>query len=530
MDHNDLPTFSSPAIESHLHRIPGLSKRFLYINDDIIFGKPVYRDNFWTQEKGFKVYLTWPVPDCSPGCPSNWLSDGFCDRPCNTSSCSWDAGDCFSNKSSSTQTWMETLSYRTFNRHRDSLDKTKNNLDFVCSSRCLDSWLGDKFCDTACNTLSCAFDLLDCGISKIPQAFPSLDLIVGNRETSLVKFEENTTVEMKVTMERSTDFVLVNLTSFLKSNKVRRIKKKDLFEQSLPCKVRTAGINTKLRVLTILFFSNCEEKETHVKLELEYEQRASRSRYGALTQSPKLLFILLHVTRKSREDDISSFGEHPSIQFHPDLKPEFVRNQTTLTMPIRRAVSTFDPLSSSILFSKAVTNEIVSPLQYEVSREKRIGILMTPMTPINRSFLSEYYRPLSWRKIHQHETKISSESFDKPVFRSRHLMDAYGDSLRHVNRLFNRVFGAKNRKVPAHMSHFIDVDITRRMQHAFQDEFDETSRHKLRSETDMQFAFSYFYFLLSETRDANVSSILESFDLDHSGYERLNNTCKSSGQ
>eukprot|EP00906_Rhabdomonas_costata_P032718 RCo046089 len=29
-----LPTFSSPAIEAHLHRIPGLAKRFLYLNDD----------------------------------------------------------------------------------------------------------------------------------------------------------------------------------------------------------------------------------------------------------------------------------------------------------------------------------------------------------------------------------------------------------------------------------------------------------------------------------------------------------------
>ena len=34
-----LPTFSSPAIEANLHRIPGLSEHFLYFNDDVFLGK-----------------------------------------------------------------------------------------------------------------------------------------------------------------------------------------------------------------------------------------------------------------------------------------------------------------------------------------------------------------------------------------------------------------------------------------------------------------------------------------------------------
>jgi len=36
----DLPTFNSNAIEMHLHRIPGLSRKFLYLNDDVFFGRP----------------------------------------------------------------------------------------------------------------------------------------------------------------------------------------------------------------------------------------------------------------------------------------------------------------------------------------------------------------------------------------------------------------------------------------------------------------------------------------------------------
>jgi hypothetical protein len=36
-----LPTFNSHAIESRLHRIPGLREHFLYLNDDVFFGRPV---------------------------------------------------------------------------------------------------------------------------------------------------------------------------------------------------------------------------------------------------------------------------------------------------------------------------------------------------------------------------------------------------------------------------------------------------------------------------------------------------------
>lgn len=50
-----LPTFSSPAIEAHLHRIPGLSRRFLYFNDDVFLGADVWPDDFVTVSQGPKV-------------------------------------------------------------------------------------------------------------------------------------------------------------------------------------------------------------------------------------------------------------------------------------------------------------------------------------------------------------------------------------------------------------------------------------------------------------------------------------------
>lgn len=51
-----LPTFDSGNIESYIHRIPGLSERFFYLNDDVFFGAPVRLDD-WFYVGG--TYAAW---------------------------------------------------------------------------------------------------------------------------------------------------------------------------------------------------------------------------------------------------------------------------------------------------------------------------------------------------------------------------------------------------------------------------------------------------------------------------------------
>jgi hypothetical protein len=46
-DRGRLPTFNSHAIESQLHHIPGLSEHYLYLNDDVFFGRPVGPEKFF---------------------------------------------------------------------------------------------------------------------------------------------------------------------------------------------------------------------------------------------------------------------------------------------------------------------------------------------------------------------------------------------------------------------------------------------------------------------------------------------------
>jgi hypothetical protein len=51
-----LPTFDSGNIESYIHRIPNLSERYFYLNDDVFFSATVnLRDWFW--DGG--IYVTW---------------------------------------------------------------------------------------------------------------------------------------------------------------------------------------------------------------------------------------------------------------------------------------------------------------------------------------------------------------------------------------------------------------------------------------------------------------------------------------
>ena len=159
-----LPTFSSPAIEANLHRIPGLSKRFVYLNDDTFFGAPVVPDDFESQTKGIRLFYSWPVPACADGCPAAWLGDGTCDKQCNTTDCDYDAGDCVGDN---------VKVVHSGGGHAATGRAQQQN----CNGMCADGWLGDKYCDAACNNADCGFDGTDCGITPyLNESFPRINL------------------------------------------------------------------------------------------------------------------------------------------------------------------------------------------------------------------------------------------------------------------------------------------------------------------------------------------------------------------
>lgn len=57
-DPRALPVFNSHAIESQLHHIEGLAERYLYLNDDMLFGAPVSPENFFHGNGVSKVFTS----------------------------------------------------------------------------------------------------------------------------------------------------------------------------------------------------------------------------------------------------------------------------------------------------------------------------------------------------------------------------------------------------------------------------------------------------------------------------------------
>ncbi|MFC3505433.1 stealth family protein [Micromonospora krabiensis] len=57
-DRAALPTFNSCAIESQLHRIDGLAEHFLYLNDDMFFGRPLAPQTFFLANGHTKFFLS----------------------------------------------------------------------------------------------------------------------------------------------------------------------------------------------------------------------------------------------------------------------------------------------------------------------------------------------------------------------------------------------------------------------------------------------------------------------------------------
>ncbi|XP_045214373.2 N-acetylglucosamine-1-phosphotransferase subunits alpha/beta-like [Mercenaria mercenaria] len=92
---NDLPTFASQAVECHLHRIKGLSKKFIYMSNDIIFTSAVVLEDFVTQSGEVKVrFYKGGLKRCNKKCPPERVNNRKCDQICYTESCEWDGDDC----------------------------------------------------------------------------------------------------------------------------------------------------------------------------------------------------------------------------------------------------------------------------------------------------------------------------------------------------------------------------------------------------------------------------------------------------
>ncbi|KAL4612671.1 N-acetylglucosamine-1-phosphotransferase subunits alpha/beta [Arapaima gigas] len=639
-----LPTFSSPAIETHIHRIPGLSRKFIYLNDDVMFGKDVWPDDFYSHSKGQKVYLTWPVPNCAEGCPGSWIKDGYCDKACNNSACDWDGGDCLGAVGSNRYGPGAMAGVAGVGNGQPW--QFAGGLGGVggvsyCNQGCANSWLADKFCDQACNVLSCGFDVGDCGQDHFGQLYkvtlrknqthyslprgetrPYFSFAAVGQRISEAQVSDNavvrhtsvankwrtvhlllhsgmnaTQIQYNLTFQGSDDheFTMIftvdvdtregirsntsddgqrngnmeakptegaqelevpfkdiplekrgprihkrpqrvmgevavkvpNLNMSLLSSDVRSQLQK-LEEKLLMGDITLKGFNLTKTALLEAFRASAG----HLSLEPAHERVKQVKATGNVDSHESNKHLRVE-DRGEQGNAVPSLTARPNklrhleqIKVHIDDQPSD-NVHDSLLVPTRglsaaKSLSALVGISSRVKGSEGAKRGPGkvrgAAMDQKSEGQIHLGRKLHHYTSADRGFL-----PWERRKYFQDLLEEGERLEKELVFHtssaatSRRLQDTFADSLRYVNKLLNGQFGFTSRKVPAHMPHMIDRLIMQELQDMFPSEFDKTSSHKVRHSEDMQFAFSYFYFLMSAHQQLNISEVFDEIDTDHSG-------------
>ena len=251
-----LPTFSSPAIETHLHRIPGIASKFIYFNDDVMLGNHITPDDFVTHGGGQKIFLSWNVPNCATGCPDTWLADNYCDSACNNKACEWDMGDCVNNTKGTGGSGSGGRDSRlgSWESSRGGSPGSK-----YCATGCPNNWVGDKVCDRSCKNAECAFDGGDCGLELIKTHLVSVDLPPTQHSYERIIDEDGSEVILsgnEFLLPFGTASLYVNLsTAFPGATSIVDASHDN------PSLIRSAIVTQNLKVLTLILYDEVDIEE-----------------------------------------------------------------------------------------------------------------------------------------------------------------------------------------------------------------------------------------------------------------------------
>ncbi|KAJ7329081.1 hypothetical protein JRQ81_015255 [Phrynocephalus forsythii] len=651
-----LPTFSSPAIESHIHRIAGLSQKFIYLNDDVMFGKDVWPDDFYSHSKGQKVYLTWPVPNCAEGCPGSWIKDGYCDKACNNSACDWDGGDCIGNTAGNRYGAVGGAGVGVGNVPPWQFGAGISGVSY-CNQGCANSWLADKFCDQACNVLSCGFDAGDCGqehfnelykvtlqknqthyvipkgeylayfsfaeIAKkglegsysdnpiirhasIANKWKTVHLIMHSGMNATVVFfnltlqsKDDEEFKMQVTLEVDTrEEPKTNATSTQKpegdvkattsapeaemifqdvpeEDRFPRIKKRpndttenldgDLMIQSVNMSALPEDVKLALQDLDLqLIIGDITQKGYNLSkaallrpfqgfpAAAKTAEDSSQKKKGKDVHDGLINGTVPLNREKTFQNDLHEAEEklHRVFPREPvavvgTVVPMNVNNEFPLKpgslvkpkfTPVVQEVGNKPESPEKALVKEILKSKVIGGKETTGRKENEANVnpvLSKEDIAESRALLrrklqhytGNYQGFLPWEKHKYFQDLLDEEEvlrkemayFTDSKQIGRQLKDTFADSLRYVNKLLNSKFGFTSRKVPAHMPHMIDRKVMQELQDLFPEEFDKTSFHKVRHSEDMQFAFSYFYYLMSAVQPLNISQVFDEVDTDQSG-------------
>ena len=515
LNRSHLPVFSSAAIETHLHRISGLSRYFIYFNDDVFLGAPVLPEDFMSTAGVQRFYTAWEVPRCALGCSESWIGDGYCDTACNVRECDFDYPDCVN----VTSTSQQTVGLR-----------RRQGPDAQCKPGCPDSWLADKVCDMRCKYEECGWDLGDCGTEGILHSFSGHNLTLADVTwNNVLDSDSNSNSNNSSSMEPqqllpiSSSFngsiypvvlqIPINITAcylnltgvfldeavwnyFASRAPVANITKSSdadvldgiTYQPMRPVlsdqlHVRSCVIVPKEHILVVLF-------------DTQYSSIAGNNSVNNLPLSYDLTI--------SVAGTYSHFGVPFNITFSIRIQGDNVRNEPYIDI----SNNTTDSNSPEyVAIDSLVTNNSTSTHMSDRRRLMELRDSDFKWTNGVEEYTFRMMVPLIFAEYYYYYCRLTTEVFrDKFTTsirshgkhtRRRLSENAYRDSLVFVNRLYTRFYGKDARKVPAHMPHMIDRNAMEELQSMWPAQWNATSQHRFRSGKDMQYAFAYFHHLVN---------------------------------
>jgi hypothetical protein len=121
------------------------------------------------------------------------------------------------------------------------------NLYRYAAGKCNYQWVGDKYCDKACQTLDCGYDAGDCGTEKMTANMVSVEV------------QSNTTL---IEVNATEPSLLLNLTALYPKGQITAAS------HSNEALVAAAAVSQKFAVLTVVFSANYDGNNASVVISL----------------------------------------------------------------------------------------------------------------------------------------------------------------------------------------------------------------------------------------------------------------------
>ena len=346
-----------------------------------------------------------------------------------------------------------------------------------------------RYCDEACNTPECAFDAGDCGVEKYRLLY---EVTASGK---IFHWPDS------YTLPNGTTLAFWNLTeAFQEFDEVGLVP---ISHKA----VRSLSLSDEHKVMVLMLHQNVTDATINVTIQAKNNHSIIIHDFSVFCNT------VGHVTIVDTLSD-----DQDKIDLPKELELARQKNLANMSLEVREDMFNLTAEDKGFLavLKEQLDNEELTQKGFMV---KRLHLLSKYIIDDlnNGKNVSRFNNILETFKTRTLKSIENDYQVQEPVrVGQRRLLDAYGDSLVHVNRILSDNYGHAARSVPAHIPHFIDINVLAQLRSKFANEWSETAKHKFRQSDDMQFSFSYFHFIKNEKRDFDIFEVFDEFDTDSS--------------